>query len=215
MIFIAIHIVLLILIAALYLLYRTREITSEHTKNKSRKDAVQFTKCMQNLDDTEIGEILLHNDEDVKNDAAKISLVNSSKKNALFLFLFLISFLTTNPSFAQSPKTTSLSSEPGIIIIFILILIPILAGVIIIAVKVSNILRQQRNKNKYIEASAFSKYLQLLSNDATATLLKRKSALQFHLTDQELAGSGLAEDNKGLINNINTYSELPFFAIKY
>lgn len=213
MIFIAIHIVLLILVAALYLLYRTKEISSDHEKSKSAEDAMQFSKYMENLDDTEIGEILLHKD-DVEDNASNINSANSPKKNALVIFLFLVSFLAANPTFAQSPKTPSLSSEPGIIITFILILIPILAGVIIMAVKVFNLLRQQRNKNNRKKATAFSKYLQLLSDDAAATLLKRKSALEFHLTDKELAGDGSAEDNKGLINNINTYSELPFVAIK-
>lgn len=213
MIFIAIHIVLLILLATLFLLFRTKEIKSEFKKSKSTKEAFQFDKYIQNLDDTEIGEILLHKD-DVKDDTINISSVNSSKKNALVIFLFVISFLRSEPTFAQSPKATSLSSEPGIIITFILILIPILAGVIIMAVKVSNILRQQRNKNKNKEASAFSNYLNLLSADAAAILLKRKVALEFRLTGKELAGNGLAADNWGLINNINTYSELPFVATK-
>ena len=88
MIFIAIHIVLLIMVAALYLLYRTKEITSEQKKSKSPKDALQFSKYMQNLDDIEIGEILLQKDDDAKNDATNIGSVNSLKKNNIVIFLF-------------------------------------------------------------------------------------------------------------------------------
>ncbi|CAN5759415.1 cbb3-type cytochrome c oxidase subunit I [soil metagenome] len=213
MIFIVLNIVFLVLLASVLLLFRAKEITRENKRENLPEDDSQFSKYLDSLSDIEIGEILKHKADDKpdKNASAASHSVKTTVQNFLIVLLGL---LIANPIYAQSTKTTSLLSEPGIIITFILILIPILAGVIIMTVKLSNILRWQRNKSNSKKAVAFSKYLQLLSDDAAETLLKRKAALAFRLTDKELAGDGAVDDNKGLINNINTYSELPFVATK-
>ena len=93
MIFIALNMVFFILFAAVLLLFRTKEISRESKKNNSPKNAMQFSKYMENLDEREIGDILLHKD-DVKDDAIITRSVNSSKKNAVvvgvsMLFYFI------------------------------------------------------------------------------------------------------------------------------
>ena len=212
MIFAAIFIAIVILFATVFLQSRTKEIWKLFKKDGLQKDGAHFKKYIENLNDAEIGEILLQKkDEGASKENLKVGTQNSLKINAVATFLFL-SF--ANQIFAEATKKTDLLAEPGIVITIILIFIPLLVGVIILAIKVSNIFRNQQNEYNLKEAVEFAKYLLSLPEHEAAALLKRKTSLGFQLTNQELAGAGAAEDSKGLINHINTHSELPFVAIK-
>ena len=212
MIFAAIFIAIVILFATVFLQSRTKEIWKLFKKDGLQKDGAHFKKYIENLNDAEIGEILLQKkDEGASKENLKVGTQNSLKINAVATFLFL-SF--ANQIFAEATKKTDLLAEPGIVITIILIFIPLLVGVIILAIKVSNIFRNQQNEYNLKEAAEFAKYLLSLPEHEAAALLKRKTSLGFQLTNQELAGAGAAEDSKGLINHINTHSELPFVAIK-
>ncbi|MEP6713373.1 MAG: cbb3-type cytochrome c oxidase subunit I [Ferruginibacter sp.] len=115
----------------------------------------------------------------------------------------------------SAPEKAALLSETGIIITIILILIPILAGVILLVVKVKNSLKRYSNKQNLAEAQKLAEYLQSLpEGDAeNSTLQKRKAALDFQLKNYELSGTLKAEDEKGLLN-IDTHKGLPIVGLK-
>jgi cytochrome c oxidase cbb3-type subunit 1 len=96
-------------------------------------------------------------------------------------------------------------SHTGIIITFILILIPVIGGVSIMLVKVLNMLHKYREHLQITKVGAFVQ---------TDLLLKRKEALAYHLQNTELAGELTAEDNKALLKNIKTHGTLPVVAMK-
>ncbi|MDM1514621.1 cbb3-type cytochrome c oxidase subunit I, partial [Myroides odoratimimus] len=94
----------------------------------------------------------------------------------------------------------SLLTEPGIIIILILIAIPILLGVVIMLIKISNIISVQKNKLEDQHTKQFKEYLEHLSEEESDSLKKREIALGFSLSNKELSGESLIQDQKGLIS---------------
>jgi cytochrome c oxidase cbb3-type subunit 1 len=76
-------------------------------------------------------------------------------------------------------------------------------------------LRKHRNYQDQEEAEKFAAYLATLTDaEATAALAKRKVALDYHLSHNELSGQQFPADEKGLISNVITHGYLPFVALK-
>jgi cytochrome c oxidase cbb3-type subunit 1 len=112
-------------------------------------------------------------------------------------------------------SATPLLGQAGIIIMIILILTPILAGIILMIIKIKNVLRQYKNEHDLAEADRFAVYLtSLTTEEAEVVLQNRKAALDFKLSNSELSGNAAVEDSKGLINDVNTGNDLPFVAPK-
>ncbi len=133
------------------------------------------------------------------------------------LLLLLLLLGNSIPAWAQSatPKTGSMWSETGIIITLILLLIPIVAGMILMGVKVQNLLRQYKNKQAVQEGERFAKYLSTLNDEeSNRALQQRKSGLDYQLTHTELAGEAPPEDRRGLIDNVITDAALPVVSQK-
>ena len=194
--FLAVIIVSCMLVASLLLWAWTRRFMRECGKNKEIDDAGQFKKYMDNLDSREIGIIL-------------------ARRQWPRVFLLLVTIFSADRSFAQPPQNRPLSQGPGIIIAIILVLIPILAGIILMAVKLYNILKQRRKRRHLEEAEKFAAYLRSLPEGEEKVLLQRKAALDYRLTGTELSGEAMVgTDDKGLLSNINTHSLLPFVGIK-
>jgi cytochrome c oxidase cbb3-type subunit 1 len=108
-----------------------------------------------------------------------------------------------------------LIGEPGIIITLVLIMLPLLAGIFIMILKLSNLLKQQRNDYKLQEAEDFAAYLK--SEDGATfieQLVARKTSLDYQLNNDELSGPAPAQDQRGMISNINLSAVIPFVAIK-
>lgn len=132
---------------------------------------------------------------------------------ALSVIILLILLLSPEASlFAQTGSDAAahpLLEESGIIITLVLVLIPVLLGLILMAIKTSNVLRQYRNKRNLEEAEKLAEHLADTDDAALeATLIKRKAALDFKLANNELSGDKKAEDEKGLLN-IKTNAALP------
>lgn len=146
---------------------------------------------------------------------ARQKRTGGQKSVTCLVFLFMGS-LHSNVLLAQTGATqTNLFSETGIIITITLILVPILAGIGIMIVKLSAMLRRQRNREVLDEAEQLAAYLATLTDEqALAELAKRKEALDYHLSDTELSGQQIPADNKGLISNVNTRTFLPFVSPK-
>jgi cytochrome c oxidase cbb3-type subunit I len=203
-----------LLAAAVFLLYRTKQIRNQYIKKKEVKDSAHFKKYVESLDSNEIEEIIStqkHNHNSLFSNSKDITSL--SKK--LHCILLLILLLSSAIAFAQSPNAKPLATEPGIIITVILISIPILAGIILMIAKLSNLLKNKRNKDNLAEAEEFASYLKKLSNEETIlALAKRKASLDYHLTNVELSGRYIAIDEKGLVSNVNFHTSLPFVATK-
>lgn len=141
---------------------------------------------------------------------------SSGRKLVTSLVVLLAGTTCSNPLLAQASGTrTSLFSETGIIITITLILVPILAAIGFMILKLSIMLRKQRNHEQLDEADELAAYLATLTDEqALAELAKRKEALDYQLTHTELSGQQLPADNKGLISNVNTRTALPFVSPK-
>jgi cytochrome c oxidase cbb3-type subunit 1 len=93
----------------------------------------------------------------------------------------------------------SIFSEGGIIITIVLITIPLLAGVLLLLLRVKNQLKE------IYSARALKNYqaqLAALTNEEIAALIKRRDELNFQLQHNELSGNLPAEDKRGLLDKI-------------
>lgn len=149
-------------------------------------------------------------------------LINYKKRNntTVVLFLLLAAILCLAPGgnlFAQAVNKSAPSSllgETGIIITIILLLIPILFAIIFLIIKVVNALNQSKNQYNLDEAEKLAAYLRSLPEEEINSRLKRrKAALDYQLSQQELSGSQPAEDERGLLQ-INEQAGLPIVALK-
>jgi len=136
--------------------------------------------------------------------------------HSTIIILFTLLFSSTH-SYAQtnSDANNSLFAQPGIIITLVLILIPIVLGSIFAILKATESFRIYSNKNKLKDAHALAKHL-VETNDENleSDLTKRKAALDYSLTNNELSGKESPEDVKGIIQNVNTEHEVHFTALK-
>lgn len=145
----------------------------------------------------------------------------ASGKAGIYSFLAPLLLCTTlflgNTASAQAaakPDSSSLFGEEGIIITIILILLPVLAAVLLLIIKISHALQRQRNRVRLEEADELAELLESMPDDEIVPLLKkRKTALEYSLTNRELSGHEPAQDNKGLLN-IYSESGLPIVAVK-
>ncbi|WP_290790072.1 cbb3-type cytochrome c oxidase subunit I [Flavihumibacter sp. UBA7668] len=108
----------------------------------------------------------------------------------------------------------STMSNPGIIITIILLLLPILLGIVIVILKVMGTIRQAKDQQQLEDADKLAEYLGNLSKEEfDKQIVKRKAALDFQLSHQELSGKMPPEDEKGLLH-INQPPGLPIVAAK-
>jgi cytochrome c oxidase cbb3-type subunit 1 len=197
---------IILLIAVIFLKIKTQEVVEANKKRHAEKDADRFNQYISNLDSRQI-ETLLKLKENKK--AGKDA--GSGISGPLLLLAVIVFPL---PVFAQSSGSSNIFSEAGFLIVISLILIPVILGILLMVVKVMNVLKQNRIRRASEEAENLAKYLDSLPEDEIEkTLLKRKQALDFRLSNQELSGHETPEDEKGLIN-IKTNASLPVVAIK-
>ncbi|MEP7229510.1 MAG: cbb3-type cytochrome c oxidase subunit I, partial [Ginsengibacter sp.] len=203
----------IVLGAAIFLKIKTSEVVMAGKRKKKEIDTTRLNQYINSMNSNQIEEFLSYKDR-VKNQEEKENGKNFNSKLLSLLFI-ITAFLDPQNLFAQSSnKIGSLLSNGGVIITIVLILTPILAGIILMIVKVKNVLRQYNKKQDIEESEKLAAYLKVLPDDEIKeTLIKRKTALDYKLSDSELAGELKAEDSKGLIN-INTNSGLPVVAIK-
>ena len=200
-------VVCLLLIAVLILFKRTNEFERAFKKDREDEKLEHFWKYIEDFDEQELEIILYNRHIERENQSSTYGNFNS-------IIIMLLGLLISNPLSAQSPKVSNLSSEPGIIITFILILIPVLAGFILLIVKFSNVLKRKSDTFHQKESAAFTEFLQTLSDDELSALHNRKTSLAYHLAGNELTGNESPNDDKGLISNVKSDGSLPFVAVK-
>lgn len=188
------------LLAAIYLAYRTSALKEMIKKKDSDNNDKVPDDLINKLEPTEIDSYL--NYTRMKKPKDKGGSINS----LLLAFFFILSASLSGPSaFAQTTQLkTSLFSEGGVIITLVLILTPILVGIILMIVKVSNMTRRFKLKRNIEEAEKISKYLKTLPVDEVSQILrKRKEVLDYKITQNELSGTMPSADSKGILKNVN------------
>lgn len=108
-------------------------------------------------------------------------------------------------------ETKNILSESGIIITIILILIPVVFASILVIIKAYAAINLHFKRK---ELEKFNEYLKGLSDEEVQKLEQRKRELEFALSNTELAGEELPNDNKGLITNISQVETLRFIEKK-
>ncbi len=198
-------ILLIVLFVALVLKQKVNDIRDSHKMKNVEEQEQQLQKYTRSLNSKQIDK-----------------LINYKKRNntAVVLFLLLATILCFVPGghlWAQGvgkSATSSLLGETGILITIILLLIPILFAIIFLIIKVVNALNQSKNQYNLEEAEKLAAYLRSLPEDEINSRLKRrKAALDYRLSQQELSGSEPAEDERGLLQ-INEQAGLPIVALK-
>lgn len=205
-------VVLIVLAAAIFFSFETKGLVAK-IRNKNRANSThQFEKHLENMSSNQIEKILQvkKKHQDKSKDSGSIKAVS------IVIVTLLATLFPGHSVFAQIKGTNAgLFSEGGILITITLILIPILAAIVLMIVKLSNMLRKQRNRQELEEAAQFADYLATLTADeAIEALEKRKAALDYNLTHHELSGQHEPVDKKGMVSNIETEGYINFVARK-
>ena len=192
------------------LFFQIKSKVSENDELKNTATETHFPEYFKNLDKEQIAKLL---EIKKKNKSNNISS-NMNKISSLILFFILDSAST----FAQQSNVDlekPLTSQPGIIITIILMLIPILLGVVFGMIKAKNALKRYFNEDKVKEAQKFAAHISDLEDENLVSELEnRKKALDYNLSHTELSGNQKAEDSKGIIHNISDKHEVHFTSLK-
>lgn len=204
----------LVLVASIFLSIKVNAAI-RHKKMVKDSDPSRFMKYTENFSKAEIDRVLQQLRKAKKNGDNN---ANGSKLKFTIPAALILSVLSIHPALAQTvpnPTRETMLGESGVIITIVLILTPILVGIVLMIVKVSNMMRQQKNRHLAKEADDFAAYLTTLSpEEAEEALSKRKTALEYSLHKNELSGNLPAEDSKGIISRINTKANIRFIASK-
>lgn len=203
--------VALVFAAAVILIIKSKEAIQTLRNMDSNSDKVRHEKYLKNLDAEQIKRFLDYQQN------GKNPLKNTTSKILLPITLFVATSLICNDLFAQTAAkpTGSIFSQGGIIITLILILTPILAGIVLMIVKVNNIIKRNRYKQNLAEVKDLTEYLKTLPEDEVTEALKnRKAILDYKLSKTELAGTLAPNDERGIISNVNEHANIRFIAEK-
>lgn len=196
------------LAAVLYLKFKTGEMLKINKRLKQRNAHKNFDRYIANLNSKQIEAYLNYKKE---NASVKTPLQENTNILKTIFFLLLLS-LNSGQLFAQSaaPDKSAVLGQTGIIITIILLVIPISAGIVFMIIKVLNLIKQNRNRLNLAEAEQLAQYLAVAPDEDTrAALLKRKAALDYALTHNELSGNLAPQDSRGLISSVNVSGALP------
>lgn len=199
-----------ILLFAVWLLHRIQTIKRVGDRRRAERQA-GHSKYIQQLDTNQLGRLI-----DIVRDRNKRHAAaggDALRKTLLVLFLSSVTLASWAQS-ATNGEGESLLGQAGIIITIVLLLIPILAGFMIMVGKASRVLKRYRKRMDVAEADEFAAYLRGVDGEsAERELVERKQALDYRLTDTELSGSEVAADRLGVIK-ITENTGLPFVAVK-
>lgn len=203
-------VVLAFLFTALYLYNKIKEIGESTGKRNKEGDDIRFKEYINTLGSKQIDGYLRFIKDKTPGGA------NKTKSGLLSLLLVSLIALINSPAIAQpAQQPGSLLAEGGIIITLILIMIPVLAGIIFMIIKIRNVLHIYQNKQNLEEAEKLADYLNNSnSQELEAVLLKRKQALDYTLKHNELSGQLSPADDKGLLIGVNSSASLPFVSAK-
>lgn len=186
-----------------YLLKKFNAVVIQDNKWSKQDNQSRFSTYLKSLNSKQIEQFIkvIHNKKSGTNKSS-ISIV-------LLLFSFSLSAQNT-----ANPKE-GIFGQTGIIITLVLILIPIILGAMFALNRAINAYKNYSDTNKMKDAKQFAEHLyQIEDEEIESTLLKRKTALDYRLSNNELSGNIKAEDTIGIIQNANPDHQVHFTAQK-
>lgn len=206
----ACFLILLTVLVAAFFIYNKIKLAKDLLKNGSAQEPEsRLQQQLNTLSSSQIEAFQKHLDK-------KIAGVKITKPGLLSLGTIIFFIFSSQDGFAQTTSNGgSIWTESGVIITLVLILIPILAGIWLMIVKVNNLFRQYQDKQKMQEADELAALMDQSEPSALQrVLIKRKKALDYTLTNYELSGAIAAEDDKGLLHQIQIEPGLPVVSLK-
>ncbi|WGQ09687.1 cbb3-type cytochrome c oxidase subunit I [Pedobacter gandavensis] len=206
----ACFLILLTVLVAAFFIYNKIKLAKDLLKNGSAQEPEsRLQQQLNTLSSSQIEAFQKHLDK-------KIAGVKITKPGLLSLGTIIFFIFSSQDGFAQTTSNGgSIWTESGVIITLVLILIPILAGIWLMIVKVNNLFRQYQDKQKMQEADELAALMDQSEPSALQrVLIKRKKALDYTLTNYELSGAIAAEDDKGLLHQIQSEPGLPVVSLK-
>lgn len=199
-------------ILVLYILKLTKTLRNNIAKQKkwlSKNKDTRYKHYVNTMSAQQIEQVLKH----------RRQTGNHTNKNTgkILNLLFILLMFAPNLTFSQqtdAPQQSNLT-QPGIIITILLILVPIFLGSAFAIIKAIQAFNNYNNNEKLTEAKKFAEYLTNQDdNSFNQELSKRKEALSYTLSDDELAGSNNPYDDRGIITNVNNEDHFHFTAPK-
>jgi cytochrome c oxidase cbb3-type subunit 1 len=196
----------LLLIIALWL-YRLSRSLSEEAEAIERPEG-HVTEQLSSLNQGQIDQLIKHS-----NAKQKATHSKGDGKTLKTLSIAVVLVLLSHASMAQETPETGTYNSPGIYIMLVLVILPLLAVIYFACLK----LRRIVNKTRYLRIKKDTiKLTQQLEDDEDffSGVLRRKAALDYALTDKELAGNVAPEDKKGMLINITEVNSVRFISPK-
>ena len=187
-----------------YLLKKFNAVVIQDNKWSKQDNQSRFSTYLKSLNSKQIEQFIkvIHN---------KKSGTNKSSISIVLLLFFSFSLSAQNTA---NPKE-GIFGQTGIIITLVLILIPIILGAMFALNRAINAYKNYSDTNKMKDAKQFAEHLyQIEDEEIESTLLKRKTALDYRLSNNELSGNIKAEDTIGIIQNANPDHQVHFTAQK-
>jgi cytochrome c oxidase cbb3-type subunit I len=201
---------LVIIIKKLYYDFKLQIL--ENTNSKKEETTFKFSQYLKRLDRKQIRQFINLKNKKMA-EQTKNERNNGNVKPGTMLFILLI---CTEIVFGQNNSTSkSLTSQPGIIITIVLLIIPVLLASIFALIKVNNAIKNNANINREKEAGQFANYLKNLDDKTVEEeLVQKDKTPEFNLTHTEPAGAEKAVDTKGIISNVSDKHAAHFIAVK-
>jgi cytochrome c oxidase cbb3-type subunit I len=200
---------LLVLIGKLYFDFKkeldeTRAIKKQATEEK-------FSGYVNTLNKSELQQLVGLKKKSCCGNCNDKGSCSKTKPAVILAILFFIS----GNVLAQDAGGKALTSQPGIIITIVLLMIPVLLGVAFAMVKSIRAVQSYSNSKKRKEATQFAAYLEQADVQQLENRLKEDgSHLDYALTNSELAGVENPADTKGIVSNVSDKHEVHFTALK-
>ena len=205
LLFIVVVVPIMIFIGILFIKFNN-QISKEEAWKKLGPD-LHFSNYLRNLTKNQIEKF-----KKLKNKAPTKPPPKANKGVKILPLLLL--FSTTLLAQNANPQA-GFFSQPGIVITIILVLIPILLGSALAMIKANNAIKIYQNKGKMDESEQFAEYIKKVNDKELETDLQhRETALSYHLSNSELAGTVVPEDTLGLIDNVRDKHETRFISLK-
>jgi cytochrome c oxidase cbb3-type subunit 1 len=129
------------------------------------------------------------------------------------VIIILLMMLSSSAKAQTTDVGQHVLTSPGMLIMLALIFIPLLVTVFLVGLKIHNVAVKTRYSRIKKETNQLAQAVD--SDDSVYDeLLKRKQALNNHLTNNELAGNIAPEDSKGILLNVDEVHGPRFFASK-
>src|SRR5690554_330595 len=124
-------------------------------------------------------------------------------KTKLFLLLLLVCTATSFGQPRPNPSTENWITSPGILGTLLLIGIVLLVAILIIYYRISEYVNRLRQKDELEDKTRLTEKLIGLNETEIDTILeKRKAALTYNLSGNELGSSTTADDKRGVVTKV-------------